>query len=77
VRAGVWRGPCWPREVIDAAVKQIATHRADLHLYRSHAGLDPKLLKESLEYYDDFFKLVSDPASGSQSADELRPLNIG
>lgn len=58
----VWRGPCWPRETIDAAIKRISTKKEDIYgLYRTHAGLDPKLLKESLQYYDDFFKIAMDP----------------
>jgi len=58
----IWRGPCWPHEVIDAAIKRITAKKAEIYgLYQSHPGLDPKLLKESLQYYDDFFKLVSDP----------------
>jgi len=62
VRQRVWRGPCWPREVIQAAVKRIADAKETIYgRYRAQPGLDPKLLKESLEYYDDFFKLVSDP----------------
>jgi hypothetical protein len=62
VRERVWRGPCWPREVIDAAIKRIVGAKETIYgRYRAHPGLDPKLLKESLEYYDDFYKLVSDP----------------
>ena len=62
VRERVWRGPCWPREVIDAAIKRIVGAKETIYgTYRAHPGLDPKLLKESLEYYDEFFKLVSDP----------------
>ena len=58
----VWRGPCWPRETIDAAIKRITSKKEDIYgLYRTHAGLDPKLLKESLQYYDDFFKIAMDP----------------
>ncbi len=58
----VWRGPCWPREVIDAAIKRISAGKDRIYaLYQAQPGFDPKLLKESLQYYDDFFKLVSDP----------------
>jgi len=62
VRERVWRGPCWPREVIDSAIHRILAGKDAIYgAYRTQSGLDPKLLKESLEYYDDFFKLVSDP----------------
>ncbi len=62
VRERVWRGPCWPREVLQAAIKRIVDGKETIYgRYRAHPGLDPKLLKESLEYYDDFYKLVSNP----------------
>jgi len=62
VRERVWRGPCFPREVIDGAITRILAAKETIYgRYRAHEGLDPKLLKQSLEYYDDFFKLASDP----------------
>src|SRR5262245_30418053 len=58
----VWRGPCWPREVIDAAIRRIMDKKDAIYaLYKAEPGLDPKLLKESLQYYDDFFKMAMDP----------------
>jgi hypothetical protein len=30
-------------------------------IYKAQPGFDPKLLKESLQYYDDFFKMAMDP----------------
>lgn len=70
----VWRGPCWPREVIDGAIKRIMDKKDDIYaLYRAHQGLDPKLLKQSLEYYDDFFKIAMDP----KDVDRNLRLNCG
>ena len=71
VRERVWRGPCWPREVIDPAIARIVAAKETIYgRYRAHPGLDPKLLKESLEYYDEFYKLVSDPKDVDRN---LRP----
>lgn len=62
VQERLWRGPCFPRADIDGAITRIlAAKDAIYSRYREHAGLDPKLLKESLSYYDEFFKTVSDP----------------
>lgn len=56
----VWRGPCYPREVIAQAVARIASVKDAIYqLYRSHEGLEPNGVKESLEYYDEFFKDVA------------------
>lgn len=71
VRERLFRGPCFPREAIDAAVKRIVDAKEKIYeRYRAQAGLDPKILKESLQYYDDFFKTVSDPRDVNR---ELRP----
>lgn len=58
----VWRGPCYPREVIAQAVERLLAARDAIYaLYRSHGPLDPGVLRESLEYYDEFYKMAANP----------------
>jgi hypothetical protein len=64
VRERVWRGPCYPSDVLDKAIQRISFAKDTIYArYRGQEGLDPKLLKESLEYYDEFFKLAADRKS--------------
>ena len=61
VRERLWRGPCYPSEVIEKTLARFVSAKDAIYeLYRSQPGLDPKLLKDSLEYYDEFFKLAAD-----------------
>jgi hypothetical protein len=30
-------------------------------LYRAQPGLEPPRVKQALEYYDDFYKIITDP----------------
>jgi hypothetical protein len=70
VRDRLWRGPCYPPEVLERTMGRLAAAKDSVYsLYRGHAGLDPKILKESLEYYDEFFKLAADPKAWNR---ELR-----
>jgi hypothetical protein len=64
VRERVWRGPCYPGEVLEKAIQRISSAKDTIYArYRGQEGLDPKLLKESLEYYDEFFKMTADRRS--------------
>ncbi|HEX9895171.1 MAG TPA: hypothetical protein VGA78_14665 [Gemmatimonadales bacterium] len=70
VRERVWRGPCYPVETLERALKRITSAKDTVYsIYRNHPGLDPKLLKDALEYYDEFFKLAADPKAWNR---ELR-----
>ena len=60
VRERIWRGPCYPTEVLQRTIERLTAAKDTVYsIYRGHKDLDPKLLKESLEYYDEFFKLTS------------------
>lgn len=70
VRDRIWRGPCYPNEVLESTLARITAARDAIYaVYRDHSALDPKLLKESLEYYDEFFKFAGDNRSWNR---ELR-----
>jgi hypothetical protein len=61
VRERVWRGPCYPADVLEKTLARFVSAKDAIYeLYRSHQGLDPKILEDSLEYYDQFFKLAAD-----------------
>jgi hypothetical protein len=62
VRDRLWRGPCLPTEVIQAALKPYDEKKAAIYqLYTGAQGLDPKLLKSSTEYLDEFYKIIGNP----------------
>lgn len=62
VRDRLWRGPCLPTDVIQAALQPYREKKDALYqLYTGAQGLDPKLLKSSTEYFDEFYKTINDP----------------
>jgi hypothetical protein len=64
VRERIWRGPCYPVQVLQRAIERITGAKDTVYsMYRGHKDLDPKILKESLEYYDEFFKLAANTKS--------------
>jgi hypothetical protein len=51
-------------EVLQRAIDRLTSARDTVYsMYRGYKDLDPKILKESLEYYDEFFKLAANSKS--------------
>lgn len=60
----LYRGPCLtPAEWQPVIDKFVAVRPALDSIYKSIAGLDPKIVKGSLEYYNEFYKDIGDARS--------------
>ncbi|MBS1240650.1 MAG: hypothetical protein H6R40_77 [Gemmatimonadetes bacterium] len=61
VRDRLWRGPCFSQEQLGTALALFKAKKDDIYkLYQGMDGLDPKLLKNSIDYLDEFYKLIDD-----------------
>ena len=61
VRDRLWRGPCFSQEQLGTALALFKAKKDDIYkLYQGTEGLDPKLLKNSIDYLDEFYKLIDD-----------------
>jgi hypothetical protein len=62
VRQRLWRGPCASMESLRPLFAEF-TARKDtlLALHRDFAGLDPKRAASTVEYLDDFFRVITNP----------------
>ena len=61
VRDRLWRGPCFSQEQLGTALALFKAKKDDIYkLYQGMDGLDPKLLKNSTDYLDEFYKLIDD-----------------
>lgn len=62
VRDRLWRGPCLSNEAIQDALQRYRERKEAIYaLYTTAQGLDPKLVKSSLEYLDAFYKTINSP----------------
>jgi hypothetical protein len=62
VRDRVWRGPCFPVEELQPTLAKFQAKKDAIYdLWRTFPGLDPKLLKSTLEYLDSFYKDLANP----------------
>jgi hypothetical protein len=63
VRNRLYRGICRPREELDAVLAMFLERRdAVYENFRSLPALDPQRLEDSIEYLDEFYEIVGDPA---------------
>lgn len=61
VRDRLWRGPCFSTEQIETALQKFREKKDAIYaLYNGMEGFDPKLLKNSIDYLDEFYKLIDD-----------------
>jgi len=56
----LWRGPCVSNETLDQMVTFFNSRKAAIYEAASQQGLDPKLLKDTGQYLDEFFKTLND-----------------
>ncbi len=62
VRERVWRGPCLAPDDLEAVLGVFRAKKDTLYaVYRNQEGVAPKRLKESLDYLDEFYRLIADP----------------
>ena len=62
VRDRLYRGPCMtPAELADVSKEFLTRKDAIYALYDNQKELDPGVVKQTKEYYDEFFKTLSDP----------------
>ncbi len=63
VRERLYRGPCIrsDAEVMEVAAEFTKRKDAIYALYDKQVDLDPKNVKQTKEYFDDFFKLIANP----------------
>jgi hypothetical protein len=64
VRERTFRGSCRPPEELAVLFVPFKTHKDAIYaLYHSleSEGLEPKRVKQALDYYDAFYKIISDP----------------
>jgi hypothetical protein len=57
----VWRGPCISKESLDQMVTFFNGRKEAIYKAASQEGIDPKLLKDTIKYLDEFFKMLNDP----------------
>ena len=57
----VWRGPCVSKESLEQMVTFFNGRKEAIYQAASQEGIDPKLLKDTTRYLDEFFKLLNDP----------------
>jgi hypothetical protein len=63
VRDRLYRGICRPREELEAALQPFRDQRAAVYeLFRAQPGLDPRRVEDTVEYLDEFYRVVDDPA---------------
>jgi hypothetical protein len=65
----VWRGACVSKESLDQMVTFFNGRKEAIYAAVNPPGLDPKLLKDSIKYLDEFFKMLND---SYQANSELR-----
>ncbi len=63
VRERLYRGPCIRNdaEIIEVAAEFTKRKDAIYALYDKQVDLDPKNVKQTKEYYDEFFKIIASP----------------
>jgi hypothetical protein len=62
VRQRLYRGACRSAQDLAPIFDQFRAQREAIYqLYRSAPGLDPGQLKSTLQYYDDFYRLLDSP----------------
>ena len=58
----VYRGLCRSERYLDNQFALLRDRRDDIYaLYSTQEGLNPKVLKRTLEYLDDFYEVIDDP----------------
>lgn len=72
VRERLFRVACRTPEDLAPAFALLRSRQDTIYgLYRAQAGLDPKRVKQALEYYDQFYRTIAD-ARRARNAVELR-----
>jgi hypothetical protein len=62
VRQRLFRTSCrTPEDLAPILARFVAARDSIYGLYRAQAWLEPKRIKQSLDYYDDFYRTISDP----------------
>jgi hypothetical protein len=62
VRDRLYRGPCMTPQELDAAGKEFSSKKDAIYaLYDSQKEFDPAVVKQTKEFYDEFFKTLADP----------------
>lgn len=62
IRERLWRGPCLPTDAIQSALAPYREKKDAIYqLYTTTQVLDPKLMKSSTEYLDEFYKTIGNP----------------
>ncbi len=58
----IYRGLCRSERYLDNVFALLRDRRDDIYaLYSTQEGLDPKMLKRTIEYFDDFYEVIDDP----------------
>ncbi len=61
VRERKYRGICWSQQHLPQVFQHFNERRDAIYaLYNSQEGLEPDVLKKSVEYLDDFYKIIND-----------------
>lgn len=59
---------CFPPALLTAVLQRFAVQKDSIYaLYRAQEGLEPKRVKQALDYYDDFYRTIND-ARGARRA---------
>jgi hypothetical protein len=62
VRQRLFRTPCRTAEDLAPILARFTAERDSIYeLYRGQAWLEPKRVKQALDYYDDFYRTIDDP----------------
>ena len=62
VRDRLYRGPCMTTQELDVLGKEFLAKKDAIYaLYDNVKELDPAIVKQTKEFYDDFFKIIADP----------------
>jgi hypothetical protein len=75
VRQRLFRGVCRERGELEAVFPLFNQKKDEIYdLFRSQAGLDPRLVEQSLEYLDEFYEVIDDPGKvSSRMMRDCRP----
>ncbi len=61
VRERMWRGTCQSAEELEPVLARFEALRDTIAaLYRSIPGLEPRELRKTMEYYDEFYRAIAD-----------------
>jgi len=63
VRERLYRGICHPPELLEGALQPFRDQREAIYeLFRTQPALDPGRMEDTIEYLDEFYEVIGDPA---------------